>query len=298
MSRAPEHLALPVGRWIDHQPRVFDAAQEGFQREVDLQARQRTTHAGVDTAAPTEVLVVPAFGIEIVRVREAGRVAVGRAVHEVHRRTLGDDRAADLDVCGGAAAGKELHRRLQPLHLLDGPGNEFGSAAHKIERLGVAQQHQHAVGDGVDSGVMTGDQQQHCVGGGLLGGHGPVWPIVVDQLGQQPFAGLSKIALDQVSHVPIERGGAFSAFLRAGLAFLGGCFRAQIQPGHEVEDPAVKHGFVLERNAQDLANHRYRHRVGVIVDNVEPGLTFGLGVVEQLVAQPLNIGLHLRNDVR
>lgn len=31
---------------------------------------------------------------------------------------------------------EELHRRLQPLHLLDSAGDQFGSAAHQIERPG------------------------------------------------------------------------------------------------------------------------------------------------------------------
>jgi len=63
-----------VLRRIDHEPRVLDAAKETFQREVHLQARQRTAEAGVDAAAPAEVLVVWAFGIKLVRVGEPKRI--------------------------------------------------------------------------------------------------------------------------------------------------------------------------------------------------------------------------------
>ena len=48
-------------------------------------------------------------------------------------------------------------------------GISSGRRRSRLEGPGVAQQHQHAVGDGVDGGVMTGDQQQHRVGHGLLG---------------------------------------------------------------------------------------------------------------------------------
>ncbi len=64
---------------------------------------------------------------------------------------------------------------------------------------------------------------------------------------------------------------------------------------HKVVYPGVKLGFVLQRNAQDLANHHHRHRVGVIVHDVDPGLAFGL--VEQLVAELLDSRLRARNEI-
>ena len=82
MQRAAEDLVLPVGRRVDDQPRVLHAAQEGLQREVDLQARQRTAEAAVDSAAPADVLVVRALDVELLRVGEPLRVAVGRAVQQ------------------------------------------------------------------------------------------------------------------------------------------------------------------------------------------------------------------------
>ena len=67
--------------------------------------------------------------------------------------------------------------------------------------------------------------------------------------------------------------------------------------GYEtVEDQGVKHAFVLKRNTQDLADHRHRHRIGVLIDNVEPVLA--LDLVEQVVTEPLNDGLHARDEAR
>jgi hypothetical protein len=40
VARAAEYAALPVRRWIDHQPRVLDAAEEGLKGGVHFQARQ------------------------------------------------------------------------------------------------------------------------------------------------------------------------------------------------------------------------------------------------------------------
>ena len=86
MQRAAEDLVHPVGRRIDDQPRVLDAAQEVLQRQVDLQAGQRTADAAVHSAAPAHVLVVRALDVELLRIGEPLRVAVGGAVQQVHRR--------------------------------------------------------------------------------------------------------------------------------------------------------------------------------------------------------------------
>ena len=75
MQRAAEDLIHPVGRRIDDQPRVLDAAQEVLQREVHLQACQRTADAAVHPATPAHVLVVRALDVELLRIGEppAGR---------------------------------------------------------------------------------------------------------------------------------------------------------------------------------------------------------------------------------
>ena len=65
-------------------------------------------------------------------------------------------------------------------------------------------------------------------------------------------------------------------FCGAGLPFFGGGVRAHVGSGHEVEDPAVEGGLVLQWDPQDLADHRHRHRVGVVVDDVEPVAALGL----------------------
>src|SRR5262249_4563347 len=107
VSRATEDLVPPVRQRIDDEPRVVHAAEELRQRRVHLPPRQGTAETGVDAAAPTEVLVVLALGVEVVRVGKAVRVAVPGRVQEEDRRPLGDGRPGDLDVGKGAATGKE-----------------------------------------------------------------------------------------------------------------------------------------------------------------------------------------------
>src|SRR5262249_12744781 len=158
MSRAAEDIALPVWRRINDKPRVLRAPKEGLQREVYLQTRERTAEASVDAAAPSEVLVVPAFWVEFVLVGEPAGIAVRGTENEEDRRTFRDDRSRDLDVGQSGPAGKELNRRLEAQDLLDGAGDQLRSAAQKFEGPGVPQHSEHAVGDRVDRGIMTGDE--------------------------------------------------------------------------------------------------------------------------------------------
>src|ERR1700686_5137250 len=101
MLRAAEEWAPPVGRWVFDEPWVLDAADEGLEREVDLQSRQRTAHTAVDSAAPADVLVVLAFDVELLGIGEPDRVAVSGAAKQDDRRSRRDNCPADLDVGSG-----------------------------------------------------------------------------------------------------------------------------------------------------------------------------------------------------
>jgi hypothetical protein len=60
-------------------------------------------------------------------------------------------------------------------------------------------------------------------------------------------------------------------------------------------DPEMKLGFVLQRNAQNLANHRHRYRISIIAYDVDPGCA--LGLVEQLAGELLDRCFHARNEI-
>ena len=62
------------------------------------------------------------------------------------------------------------------------PGIRLRAAAQQLEGPGVPQQGQHAVGDQVDRGIMTGDEYQQRIGQDLVGRHGSIRAVVVQHL--------------------------------------------------------------------------------------------------------------------
>ena len=63
VPRTAEDLVVPVGRWIDDEPRILYAAHELSHRYLGLQPCQRTAETEVDTTAEPEVLVVAALDV-------------------------------------------------------------------------------------------------------------------------------------------------------------------------------------------------------------------------------------------
>src|SRR4051794_35612150 len=75
-------------------PDVGGAIQQPLEADAGLRARQRGTGAAVDAATERQVLAcVLALGVKRVRILEAPRVAVGRAVDD-HQRAPGAERCS------------------------------------------------------------------------------------------------------------------------------------------------------------------------------------------------------------
>ena len=170
MQRAAEHLALPVRRRIADETRVLDAAQEVLHREVDLQARQRPADAAVDPTAPAEVLVVRALDSNFSGSGNlfGSRLAApySRCTTEPAGMTVPPTSMSAVALRLGKNWTADCSRRTSSIAF----GISSGLLAQEVERLGVAQQRQHAVRDGVDRRVMTGDQKQLRVRRSLLRG--------------------------------------------------------------------------------------------------------------------------------
>src|ERR1700733_9509683 len=64
----------------------------------------------MNAGAPAEVLIIQAFGLELVLIGAPFRVAVGDAVHDADPRNLRRDCPSDLDVVESTLAAKELNR--------------------------------------------------------------------------------------------------------------------------------------------------------------------------------------------
>src|SRR5262249_48703187 len=130
---------VPVRRRISHEPRVLYPANELADRDLRLQPRERTAETEVDAAAVAKVLVILAFEVDLVWVRETVRVAVGRSIQYDDRRALWNGRCRNLDVFEGGAGGPELDRRFETQKLLDPRHDQLRSAAQLLKGLGVPQ---------------------------------------------------------------------------------------------------------------------------------------------------------------
>src|SRR5262249_33912608 len=114
-----EYLVMPVRRRVGHEPRIPYPANELADRHLRLQSRKPAAETEMDAAAIAEVLVVLAFEIDLVWVREPARVAVARSIYHNDRGALWNGRSRNLDVFEGGAGGPELDRRLETQELLD-----------------------------------------------------------------------------------------------------------------------------------------------------------------------------------
>src|SRR6516164_2147878 len=163
MPRSAEYLVVTIRWWIDHEPRILYPPNELADRDLSLQPREWATETEMDTAAVAKVLVVLAFEIDLVRVREPVRIAIARSIHHNDRAALWNGRSRNLDVFEGGAGGPELDRRFETQELLDPRHDELGPAAQLLEGFAVPQQGEHAVGDQVDSRLMAGKEQKRRV---------------------------------------------------------------------------------------------------------------------------------------
>ena len=72
--------------------------------------------------------------------------------------------------------GQKVDRRLEAQDLFNSAWNQLRPAAQKVEGPGVSQEGEHAMGDRVDRGVMTGDEYKSRIGHDLLGDMRPSGP--------------------------------------------------------------------------------------------------------------------------
>src|SRR5580704_14006819 len=182
VQRAAEQRVSPVRRRIDDQPGVLHATKKDFNRGVNLQPRELTAEADMDAGAPSETLFLLTFEIEFVRVAEHLRIAVRRAIHEEDRRPLWNGGPIDVDVGESGPGGPKVDRRLEAQHLFNSAWNQLRPAAQQVDGPGVAQEGEHAMGDEVDCGVMTGDEYKDAIVYDLAGGHASIGAVVVHQL--------------------------------------------------------------------------------------------------------------------
>ncbi len=254
--RHVRHLAL-----IHGQPQVREPGEQGRKGGQRLLAGERSPDAAVHADAEGQVLGgVPG------RVEPVGVLAVLVGVVP-GRHVAGDDRvarldrdAADLDRLDGEAQRQVGDRRRPAQRLLDHrvPGDL--PSQHPPEVVGMGEQGVHGVADQVDRGLVPGrDQQQQGVA--QLGLAERVAAVTdVDQLGGQVVALVLALVGDQRGQHRGDLRGRGLRLLRGG----GGVHDGLHDLGHLL--PHVR------GNAEQLADHPHRQRVGVEGAQVD-GLT-------------------------
>src|SRR5262245_64282267 len=169
VPRSAEYLVVTVRRRIGHEPRVLYPANNLANRDLSLQPRERAAETKVDAAAVAKVLVVLAFEVDLVWVREPGWVAVARPVHHNDRRAAWNGCSRNLNVFKGGAGGPELDRRFETQELLDSRHDQLRPTAQLLEDVGMPQQGEHAVSNQVDRSLVAGEEQKHRVAHELAG---------------------------------------------------------------------------------------------------------------------------------
>src|SRR6056297_2316047 len=96
--------------------------------------------------------------VELVGPAEYFGIAVGRDQHRVDNGIGRHGEAAEIGVFPEYAA-RDGYRGLKTQALLYRGARELGARREQLERLWIARETPHAVGDEADSGFQTGNQQ-------------------------------------------------------------------------------------------------------------------------------------------
>ena len=169
LQAVDERARPPAQRLGGHrQPHRAEPRQQVREGDLRLQPGQRRAQAVVDAVAERQVPRSLPAKIQPVRVGVPGRIAVRRAQRDDHRVAAADARPADLDGLGGEPVGRVVDRVHVPEQFLHRAAKQRRVGLQPGELARVEQQREHAAGDQVDRGLMSGHQQQEHHGHQLI----------------------------------------------------------------------------------------------------------------------------------
>ena len=157
------------------------------------------------TSPEAKMRIIASIGIEPVWICEAFPVAVAGSEQKDERCTFRNRRSRNVDF-GQGLAGAEMDRRLEPQQLIDNAWRKRGVLVQPLQPFAMAQQREHAIGDEVDGGLVSGDQQKHGGGEEIVVAH-PSMPFVLgdrkarQHVGRRPLA----LLLDESAQIIGER---------------------------------------------------------------------------------------------
>ena len=257
-----ERARPPAQRLGGHrQPHRTEPRQQAREGDLRLQPGQRRAQAVMDAVAERQVPRGLPAEVQPVRVGVPARVTVRRAQRDDHRIAAADGRPADLDRLGGEPVGRVVDRVHVPEQFLHRAGEQRRVGLQPGELARIEQQCERAAGDQVDRGLMSGHQQQEHHGDQLVLPE-PV-PLVPgrDQRGKQVVGGLLPLGRQQRHEVTDHRGGVRLEHLGRG--------RVRDDGGRPVPEVVP----VLDRDAEELADHRDRQRESERGQQVDLALT-------------------------
>ena len=143
------------------EPEPGEAAEEGLERDLGLEPRERRSEAVVTAAAEGEVLRVGPADVEPIGLGEALRVPIGGVEDRDHELAAADRVATELDVRRRPAVQGPFDGSLVAQHLLDRARQERGVVPQLLELIGVREQADDRVPDQADGRLVAGDDQEH-----------------------------------------------------------------------------------------------------------------------------------------
>lgn len=241
------------------------AAGELFQGDAAFESGEGRAEAAVDAEGERQVPGGVGPGdVEPVRVGEHGGVPVGAAEGGDDGGTLRDQGAVHFCVlCRDA--GRQLGGAVVAEEFLDRAGGErrVGCERPPLRGAGLGQQRDGAVADEVHGGLEPGDEDEQRGGDELALGE----PVAVfpggDEGGQQAVVGVSPALFREVAQV----GGQCE--LRREALVPGGPGGLRVEGGGGLVAPGAELRLVFRRDAEQVADHRYRERERERVDEVE-----------------------------
>jgi hypothetical protein len=241
-------------------------AEQLFESDPGFEPGQRRAQTVMRAVAEPDVRPVVAAEVEDVGLGEAARVAVGRAQAHQHLFVRGD-----LDAVEGDRLGRDPERGVgdrggEADELVDRGGKQPGIGQQRLELAGVIQQGHHSVPDEASRGVVAGHHELEQARQQLLGGE--CFVFGGNQDADQVVGWAVALGLDQLAQVGHDT-----------VRCLHGLRRRVADPsGEQHPKPGVQEWAVGSRDAQQLADHLERQRVGVSLDEVDGGA--GAGGVE------------------
>src|SRR5271166_3029934 len=221
--------------------------------------------------------------VEVVGVRERGRVAVGGAVENHHHHSLAHLRPAQFTIYGDVPSGR-LHRTVPAQNLLDRTRHQRRSTAQRLNLRGMSHQCIEPVTDKVGGGFIARQQQQVEEPRDLVEAKRVLF-LSLDQHAHQIVARLSPQLL--VARLEINALGSQGLFEPRRGWGLG----RHVAYCNQRLRPFLENLVVCRGHTEELGDHHRGQRLGEVLHHLEVPLPLDRG--QQTVRDLTDPRLHL-----